>query len=125
MLLSTLVFALCNFMIMIGMVARKPGLTFAFLVLFILVFGITYSIVSSIYPAEILRNERVSYTSFTAWPAMVFATLVPPVVGDVIEPSHMPWPIFLFFGVYSLFSAVYLWCCAVESKDREYNDILK
>lgn len=56
---------------------------------------------------------------------MVLVTLVPPVVTDVMEPSHAPWPIFLFFGAYALLSTLYLWCCAVESKNREYNDILK
>ena len=118
MFLSTVIFAICNLVIMAGMLTRKPTLMFVFIILFVLVFGITYSIVSSIYPAEILKNERVSYTSFTSWPAMVFATLIPPIVGDVIEPSHMPWPVFLFYGVYALLSAIYLWCCAVESNNR-------
>lgn len=56
---------------------------------------------------------------------MVFATLIPPIVADMIEPTHSPWPIFLFYGVFAVLSVLYLGCCAVESKGREYNDILK
>ena len=51
MLVSTIIFSICNFVIMAGMITRQPTLTFVFIMLFVLVFGITYSIVSSIYPA--------------------------------------------------------------------------
>jgi MFS family permease len=113
MLISTVVFSICNFMIMTGILTGITYLTFAFMIIFIFVFGVTYSIVSSIYPAEILRSKQVSYTSLTAWPAMILATLIPPIVSDVITPSHLPWPIFLFYGVYALFSTIYIWCYAV------------
>lgn len=43
-------------MIMIGMITNNTSLTFAFMIVFIMAFGFTYSIVSSIYPAEILKN---------------------------------------------------------------------
>lgn len=56
MLISTVVFSVCNFMIMTGILTGVTYLTFAFMILFLLVFGVTYSIVSSVYPAEILRN---------------------------------------------------------------------
>lgn len=50
MLISTVVFSLCNFLMMVGILTGVTYLTFAFMIVFILAFGTTYSIVSSIYP---------------------------------------------------------------------------
>lgn len=55
-IISTLIFVVSNIMIMIGMITNNTSLTFAFMIVFIMAFGFTYSIVSSIYPAEILKN---------------------------------------------------------------------
>lgn len=56
---------------------------------------------------------------------MLLVTLLPPVIADVVSPTHTPWPLFLFYAIFSGMSVLYLWYFAVESKDRKYYDIIK
>lgn len=124
MLLASSSFTVCNFLMMAGMITSTTALTFTFMVIFVIIFGLTFAVISSIYPAEILKYERPSYTSLTAWPAMIFACLIPPIISDQL-PTHTPWPIFLFYGIFALLSTIYIWFCAVESKGRQYVDIIR
>jgi MFS family permease len=125
MMAAAIVCTICNIVIMVGMLISNTAVVFAPMLVAIFFFGITYSTVSSIYPGEIMKNERASYSTFTAWPAMMMVTLVPPLLADVISPTHTPWPIFLFFALFSLLSVFYLGRFAVESKDKQYYDIIK
>ena len=125
MIISALVYFTANIVIMTGMLLTEGTMIFVAMIVAILFYGLTYSTISAIYPSEILKNEKPSYTSLTSWPAMLLVMFLPPVVADVVEPTHTPWPVFLFYGAFSLLSVFYIGFCAVESKDKLYHDILK
>ena len=118
MIITSVVYLGANVVVMVGMLISEAVAVFVPMLVAILFYGGTYSTVSSIYPAEILKTERGSYTSLTSWPAMLLVTLIPPIVADVVEPNHTPWPVFLFYAVFCGISALFIGFFAVESKDR-------
>ena len=56
MLVAAVVYAICNIIIMVGMLISSNIMVFVTMIISILLFGLTYSITQSIYPAEILKN---------------------------------------------------------------------
>ena len=125
MIVASVVYLGTNVVVMVGMLISQAVVVFVPMLVAILFYGGTYSTVSSIYPAQILKRERGSYTSLTSWSAVLLATLILPIVADVVEPNHTSWPVFLFYAFFCGISALFIGFFAVESKDRQYNDILK
>lgn len=64
------------------------------------------------------------YASLTTWPALAITTIFPPIIADMTA-DKTPWPAFLFYGVYCAVSWIYMWFCVIESKGRQYVDIIK
>jgi len=108
LILSSVLFTICNFMIALGLLINLPYFTLGWMIILMGTYGIAYSPVSWTYPAEIVPSQYVHSASIASWPALIFTTLIPPIVSDVIS-NHTPWPVFIFYGVYCLFSTIYMW----------------
>lgn len=105
---SSVLFTICNLMIALGQLIDLAYFSFGWMIIFAGTYGLLYSPVCWTYPAEILPAEHTHYASLASWPALIFTTLIPPIVSDVMS-SNSSWPVFVFYGVYCVFSSVYVW----------------
>ena len=55
---------------------------------------------------------------------MSFATLIPPLISGAM-PNDNPWPVFIFYGVYTLIGFLHIKVKLQESDGKTYMEIIK
>ena len=116
---SSIAFSLCNFMVMTGLLIKSSTFSLIWMGLLVLFYGVLFSPIYERYLEEILMRDQMAMIAWTGWPSLIFVTLIPPIVAEVM-PDYLPWPIFLFFGVVSFFAIFYLWFYLKETRNRQY-----
>jgi len=66
-----------------------------------------------------MAAEQSLFPNIMGWIATSIVTSVPPIIVGIM-PNNNAYPLFLFFGVYSIFGLVVLAMKMVESKGRTY-----
>jgi hypothetical protein len=72
------------------------------------------------YPSEIIPASQSMIPNIVHWLALAFSTLIPPLITGAM-PGHNPYPIFLFFGLYSFIGFIHVFRYLRESDGYTYN----
>lgn len=75
------------------------------------------------YPSEIVPASQFLLPNIVHWIALAISTLIPPLVTAAL-PHNNSYPVFLFFGAYSIFGFFHVKFKLRESDGFTYNQIL-
>ena len=88
------------------------------------VFGSSFINLTWAYPAEVIPAKESLTPNITHWLALSLATFVPPLISGGM-PNNNPYPVFIFFGIYSFIGFVHVRMSMQESDGRTYLEIVK
>lgn len=117
-LMSGLVLALSNYLIVVGYLTKINVLVITFLYVFMFMFSLLYTPVNYVYVAEITPPQKITIANIFNQAAMAISLLFPPIIIEKMDGNG--YPVFLFFAVYTTISLVYMYRCMIESKGRKY-----
>ena len=73
-----------------------------------IMFGLLITPVLWSYPAEIIPPSQNGVTVMMTWVALSITAIIPPIIIERM-PGNNPYPIFFFFGGYTMISLIYMW----------------
>lgn len=115
---SGVICAISCYMIAVGYLINIEAIILAFMLLYMIIFGLLFAPVSWSYPTEIIPPTVNTIATTFTWISLAITTLIPPIVLEAMDQNG--YPIFLYFGVYITISLIYMWRCLIESKGRKY-----
>lgn len=119
MVLSALLLAICNYSIAIGYLTDSIIQVIVINILFMVVFSILYNPVMFTYPAQIIPAGQYIVAYVFNQAAMALALFVPPLILTAMDGNG--FALFIFFGVYSTLSVIYMYFYLKESKGIKYD----
>ena len=122
-LVSGILFGLSCYLVFIGYLINVEALILAFMLLYVIIFGLLYAPVSWAYPSEIMPPDLATIAISFTWVSLAITTIFPPIVMEKMNQNA--WPIFLYFAVYITISLIYMGIKLVESKGRQYKEIIE
>lgn len=75
------------------------------------------------YPSEVIPANEALPSNFVHWIALSLATLVPPVVS-LYMPDFNPYPVFIFFAVYTFLGFLHVRFYLRETDGLTYKQII-
>ena len=91
--------------------------------IFMAVFGGSFISPNWGYPTEIIPTSQALVPNIVHWLFLSISTLVPPVIAGIM-PGNNAYPVFIFFGLYSLFGMIHVFATLKESEGKTYDEII-
>lgn len=121
-LVSVAVLGVLNIALAIGMIFNNQLVVMILMCLFMAVYGAAFISPIWSYPSEIVPAAQSTIPNITHWLALAASTLIPPLVTGAIGN---PYPVFIFFGLYSFIGFAHIFRHLKESDGYTYNQIIK
>jgi hypothetical protein len=67
------------------------------------------------YPSEVMAPHMAVYPNILNWIALTLVTSVPPIIVGIM-PDNNAYPLFFFFGGYSIIASIVVFTFMRESK---------
>lgn len=115
---SGIILGLSNYMIAVGYITSTNALIIIFLYVYMFFFSLLYTPINYAYPAEITPAPKITIANIFNQAAMAVSLLFPPIIIENMNGNG--YPVFLFFGIYTTISLVYMYNCLIETKGKKY-----
>jgi MFS family permease len=114
---------LLNFAIVLAMIYEQVLALILILCIFMAIYGA--GLLSPIwsYPSEIIPASKALPSNIFYWISLAICLLVPPLVSGANNTN--PFPVFIFFGIYSLISFAHVRLTMRESNGLSYKQIIQ
>ena len=122
-LMSVPILAVMNFAIMLSMIYENVAALLILMCLFLAVFGAAYISPMWAYPVEIIPAVQQLPVNVLHWLSIAFVMLIPPLVASFM-PKNNPWPVFIFFGLYTFIGFAHIRSTLRESDGLTYKEII-
>jgi MFS family permease len=109
-LFSLTAMGILNFVLVGVMASEKIMATLALMCLFLAVFGGSFINQCWAYPSEVIPAREATIPNIVHWLTMSISMLVPPLLSGIM-PSGNPYPVFIFFGLYSFVGLLHFYKC--------------
>jgi MFS family permease len=115
---SGIILGLSNYMIAVGYIFQTNWLIIVSLFVYMIIFSLLYTPINYAYPAEITPAPKITIANIFNQAAMAVSLLFPPIL--IGQMNGNGYPVFLFFGVYTTISLIYMYNCLKETKGKKY-----
>lgn len=120
---SGVILGLCNYLIAIGFIFNTNFLIITFLFVYMFIFSLLYTPINYAYPAEITPAPKITIANIFNQAAMAVSLLFPPILIQMMNGNG--YVVFLFFGIYTTISLIYMYNSLIETKGKKYEEIIK
>lgn len=120
---SGIILGLSNYFIALGYVINVNILIIMFLYVYMFFFSLLYTPINYAYPAEITPAPKITIANIFNQAAMAVSLMFPPIIIEKMNGNG--YPVFLFFGIYTTISLIYMYNSLVETKGKKYEEIIK
>lgn len=122
-LISLPLIALMNFSLVIAMYYGQVLAILMIMCFFMAIYGAGFLSPIWSYPSEIIPASQALPSNILHWVALAVCLLVPPLVSGANNSN--PYPVFIFFGIYSLIGFAHVRSTMRESKGLTYKQIIQ
>jgi MFS family permease len=120
---SGVILGLSNYLIAIGFIFNTNFLIITFLFVYMFIFSLLYTPINYAYPAEITPAPKITIANIFNQAAMAVSLLFPPILIQMMNGNG--YVVFLFFGIYTTISLIYMYNSLIETKGKKYEEIIK
>jgi hypothetical protein len=88
------------------------------------VYGASYIAPVWSYPTEIVPAKQSTIPNIVQWLSLAISTLVPPLITGSM-PNSNPYPIFIFYGIYTFIGFIHVFKMLKEPDGKSYYEIIQ
>lgn len=122
-LISVPTLAVLNFALVIAMIYENVPALLLLMCIFLTVFGMGYISPMWAYPVEIIPAVQQLPVNIFHWISISITMLIPPLVASFM-PKNNPYPVFIFFGIYTFIGFIHIRSTLRESDGLTYKEII-
>lgn len=106
-LISVPTLSVLNFALVIAMIYENVPSMLFLMCLFLTIYGMGFISPMWAYPAEVIPAVQQLPVNILHWVSVAICMLIPPLVASFM-PKNNPYPVFIFFGIYTFIGFVHI-----------------
>jgi MFS family permease len=120
--LSTL--TILNLGLAVSMIFSHVLASIFIMCIYMAVYGASYIAPVWSYPTEIVPAKQSTIPNIVQWLSLAISTLVPPLITGSM-PNSNPYPIFIFYGIYTFIGFIHVFKMLKEPDGKSYYEIIQ